>query len=128
MTFFTVRTHGEDQLNKIVDYLNGIHNTINFTHEDSKYEVHFLDTTVRILPNRILYNILYTKPTGTHLYLHYNSAHPHSVTAKGPYGQFLRLRLICTLEQDYQYHGEKIIKYCIARGSPQKPWNNTTKK
>ena len=81
---FMVWPHGEDQLNKFDDYLNGIHNTVKFTHEASKYEVNFLDTTVRILPNGKLYTTLYTKPTDTHQYLHYNSAHPHSFTAKGP--------------------------------------------
>ena len=46
-----VWTHGEEQLNKFVEYLNGIHQTIKFTHEISQEEINFLDTTVKILPN-----------------------------------------------------------------------------
>ena len=118
---FMVWTHGEIQLQKFVEYLNSIHDTIKFKHEASTTEVNFLDTTIKIQTNRELYTTLFTKPTDTHLYLHYNCAHPHSVTAKGPYGQFLILRCICTLDQDYQLHGQKLIKYCMARGYPHKP-------
>ena len=117
---FMVWTHGEEQLNKFVEYLNGIHQTIKFTHEISQEEINFLDTTVKILPNRHLYTTLYNKPTDTHLYLHYQSAHPHSVTANGPYGQFLCIRRICTLDTDYQINGEKLIKYYLDRGYPRK--------
>ena len=82
--------HGEHELQKFVEYLN-IHPTIKFTHEFSKTDVNFLDTTVKINSDRHLYTTLYTKPTDTHLYPHYSSVHPHSVTTNGPYGQFLRL-------------------------------------
>ena len=55
---FMVWTHGEQQLKKFVEYLNGIHPTIKFTHEQSLEEINFVDTTVRILPNRTLYTTL----------------------------------------------------------------------
>ena len=45
----------------------------------------------------------------------------HSVTTNGPYGQFLRLRRICTLDSDYQIHGQSLIKFYQDRGYPQKP-------
>ena len=125
---FMVWTHGEEQLNKFVQYLNNIHPTIKFTHECSKEEINFLDTTVKILPDRSLYTTLYNKPTDTHLYLHYHSAHPHSVTANGPFGQFLRVRRICTLNSDYQINGQKLIKYYLDRGYPLKPLENHYKK
>ena len=114
----------EDQLNKLVEYLYGIHLTIKFTHEIRLEEINFLDTTERILPNRSVYTTLYNKPTDTHLYLHYESAHPHSVTANGPYGQFLRIRRICTLDIDYQTNGQKFIKYYQDRGYPRKALEN----
>ncbi len=36
----------------------------------------FLDTTVKFDTNYNLYTTLYTKPTDTHTYLHFTSAHP----------------------------------------------------
>ena len=125
---FMVWTHGGEQLNKFVQYLNNIHPTIKFTYECSKEEIDFLDTTVKILPDRSLYTTLYNKPTDTHLYLHYHSAHPHSVTTNGPFGQFLRVRRICTLNSDYQINGQKLIKYYLDRGYPLKPLENHYKK
>ena len=117
---FMVWTHGEQQLKKFVEYINGIHPTIKFTHEQSLEEINFLDTTLRILPNRTLYTTLYNKPTDTHLYLHHDSAHPHSVTANGPYDQFLRISRICALDTDYQTNGQKLIKYYLDRDYPKK--------
>ena len=70
-----VWTHGEDQLNEFITYLNSIHPTIKFTHESSLTHINFLDTTVKINQDRELYTTLYEKPTDTHLYLHYTSAH-----------------------------------------------------
>ena len=125
---FMVWTHGEEQLNKFVNYLNGIYPTIEYTHEVSQEEINFLDTTVRILPNRCLYTTLYNKPTDTHLYLHHDSAHPHSVNANGPYGQFLRIRRICTLDSDYQINGQKLITYYQNRGYPVKALDNHYKR
>ena len=63
---------------------------------------------------------MYNKPTDTHLYLHYTSAHPSSVMNKSPYGQFLRLRRICTLDEDYQKNADKLVKYYTKRGYPEK--------
>ena len=88
---FMIWTNGEDKLEELITYLNGIHPTIKFTSEHSYTNISFLDTTVRINDNRELYTTLYEKPTDTHLYLHYSSTHHAPSKTKGPYGQFLRL-------------------------------------
>ena len=115
---FLIWTHGEAELLKFVDYMNNQHQTIKFTQEFSYNHINFLDTTVKFGLDRKLITTLYNKPTDTHLYLHYNSAHPHSVTHKGPFGQFLRLRRICSLDQDYLENAEKLISYYKKRGYP----------
>ena len=119
---FMIWTHGEDNLNEFIQYLNSIQPTIKFAHELSHSEIDFLHTTVKINDSRQLYTSLYEKPTDTHLYLHYTSSHHNPYKTKGPCGQFLRLRRICTYDDDFQANAEKLIGYYLTRGSkmPQK--------
>ena len=82
---FMIWIYGEDKLQEFITYLNSIHPTINFTHEFSYTHISFLDTTVKINENRELYTTLCEKPTDTHLYIHYSSAHHAPSKTKGPY-------------------------------------------
>ena len=125
---FMIWTHGEDKLQEFITYLNGIHKTIKFTHEFSQSQINLLDTTVKVGDNRELCTTLFEKPTDTHLYLHYTSSRHAPSKSKGPYGQFLRLRRICTYDHDFEDNAEKQIKYYIKRDYPEKnPLENTTK-
>ena len=117
---FMIWTHGEEELLKFIRYLNSIHEKIKFTHEYSTESINFLDTTVKIDTDSLLYTTLYEKPTDTHLYLHYSSAHHKPCHTKGPYGQFLRIRRICTRNQDFIHHGFKLMEYYLNRGYPLK--------
>ena len=81
---FMVWTHGEGSLNHFIEYLISLHESIKFTHEFSYSDINFLDTTVKFNVNRELITTLYNKPTDTHLYLEYSSAHPSNVLEKGP--------------------------------------------
>ena len=93
---FLIWTHREESLKIFFDYLNSLHETVKFTHDMSYTSIDFLDTTVKFGPDRGPITTLYNKPTDTHLYLEHSSAHPQSVLTKGPYGQYLRLRRICS--------------------------------
>ena len=87
---------------KKLDHLNSVNETIKFIHEISYTQIDFLDTTVKFGADRGLITTLYSKPTDTHLYLEHSLAHPQSVLTKGPYGQYLRLRRICSLDSDFE--------------------------
>ena len=117
---FCIWTHGEESFIDFMKYMNSIHPTIKFTHEVSKYSIDFLDTTVKLNDNRELITTLYNKPTDTHLYLEYSSAHPKNVMDKGPYGQYLRLRRICSLDSDFELNAHKLTGYYLNRGYPFK--------
>ena len=104
-------THGKDELDKFINYLNNIHPQIKFTSEVSDTSVNFLDTTVKIDTDNIIYTTLYEKPIDTHLYLHYESAHHSPCHEKGPHGQFLRIRRICGKNQDFIESGIKMIEH-----------------
>ena len=116
---FLVWTHGENKLLEFIHYLNSVHPTIKFTHEYSPHRINFLDTMVKKHLNNTLITTLYEKPTDTHLYLHYTSAHHHPCKTKGPYGQFLRLRRVCILDDDYHTNAAKLIDYYLKRGYPK---------
>ena len=50
------------------------------------------------------------------------------MTANDPYGQFLRIRRICTLDSDNQINGQKLITYYQNRGYPVKALDNHYKR
>ena len=77
--------------------------------EVSTHSVNFLYTTVKIDSDNTLYTTLYEKPTDAHLYLHYDSAHHSPCHSRGPYGQFVRIRRICSKNEDFIDNGIKMI-------------------
>ncbi len=117
---FMVWNHGEQSLKEFVEYLNSAHRSIKFTTEYSAVSVNFLDTKVLVEPeSRLLYTDLFTKPTDTHDYLHYKSSHPKSCKDSGPYSQLLRVKRICSRNEDCQRHQENILGHYSRRGYPQ---------
>ena len=113
---FMIWTNGEDELIRFISYLNDIQPSITFTHGHSCHTVNFLDTSIHIDENRRIYTNLYEKPTDTHLYLHYTSSHYEPCKSKGPYGQYLCLRRICSIDQDFKYNSRKLTEFYIERG------------
>ena len=111
--------HGETELLKFVNYLNTSHDTIKFTMEFSKARIDFLDTTVILDPETsTVYTTLYMKPTDTNDYLEFSSSHPDHCKTGGPKGQFLRLRRICTRDEDFEFHCENMKQNYIRRNYP----------
>ena len=103
----------EAELTKFTDHLNTVHETIKFTVEKSKKSIDFLDTTVRT-KNRKLETSLFVRPTDRNKYLPFDSAHPYSCKKGLPYGQFLRIRIICSDESDYTHH-------CVKKAAQMRP-------
>ena len=89
-----------------------------FTHESSTTSISFLDTLVCKNNQDILYTNLYTKPTDSHMYLHYTSSHPKHCKTGLPYSQFLRLRRICSHDSDFTEHAKSMSQNFINRGYP----------
>ncbi len=125
---FMIWTHGLVELKKFIDHLNSAHPTIKFTDEWSEIEINFLDTTVKVSQDGKLYTTLYTKPTDTHTYLHYLSAHTMHQKKSGPYSQLIRVRRICTKFDDYLANANKILAYYKLRGYPNETLPEAFKK
>ena len=100
---FCIWQHGPTELGKFVTHLNEVHETIKFTVEKSWESINFLDTTV-IKSNNVLTTTLYVKPTDRNNYLPFDSAHPLHCKRGLPYGQFLRIRRICSSEAEFERH------------------------
>ncbi len=97
---FAIWEHGQETLDIFLGQINEFHDTIQFTAEYSTERITFLDTTV-ILDGTTIHTDLYTKPTDTHQYLSPESCHPKHCTTSIPYSQSLRLRRICSRNEDF---------------------------
>ena len=63
---------------------------------------------------------LYSKPTDSHSYLRYDSAHPPRCMQSLPYSQFLRIRRICTKKSDFEKHASNMKQDFPHRGYPKR--------
>ena len=75
--------------------MNTVHPTIKFTAASSRTEIPFLDILIKVRDG-LLHTDLHIKPTNTHNYLHYLSAHPRHCKDNIPFSQFLRVRRLCS--------------------------------
>ena len=115
---FMIWTLGQEKLEIFIQDLNSCHPSIKFTYETSTSCLSFLDTNVKIDEEGTIYTDLYSKPTDTHNYLRYESCHPQSTKKGLPYSELLRVRRICTKEDDFQKQAQKIISYFLRQGYP----------
>jgi hypothetical protein len=115
---FMIWEHGSDSLQDFLLHLNSCHRTIKFTSEHSHKEVTFLDTLVKIDDNHKLYTDLYCKPTDSHNYLLYDSAHPTHLKNSLPYSQLLRIRRICSHLTDFDKNAIEISRHFLRRNYP----------
>ena len=116
---FCIWQHGESSLESFIEHLNGAHRTIKFTAKTSDTRVNFLDTTV-IVREKELITTLYVKPTDRNTYLPFNSAHPYHCKKGLPYGQFLRIRRICSQENDFETNCVKKSTLLLQKGYPMR--------
>ena len=105
---FLIWKGDKDSLIEFLDYLNNVAPSIKFTHEISTDSVNFLDTTVLKDGQGYINTDVYQKPTDTHPYLHWTSAHPPHLKRSIPYSQALRLRRICSSTDTLR---KRIIEY-----------------
>lgn len=114
---FLIWQYSNIELDAYIAYLNNHLPSIKFTVERSRKSVTFLDTTVKLVNNRIETD-LYCKPTDAHNYLLYKSSHPQKCKDSIPYSQFLRIRRICTKTEDFDDHAIKFCEHFHRRGYP----------
>ena len=103
-------------LNAFMEHLNNVVPCIKFTHEISSTSVNILDTKVMKDSNDNISTDVCQKPTETHPYLHWTSAHPPHLKHSVPYTQALRLRRICTSTNVLEQRIREYSEYFVACG------------
>ena len=114
-----------------ISYIKNFHPALQFTWEISETSVSFLDILVSINGNRITTSVFY-KPTDSHSYLLYSSSPNHTKQCI-LLSQFLRLRRLCSEDEDFQFKSLEMrvfcptwlshlsSRYCLFKGLPNSP-------
>ena len=110
----------DERINEFHQFLNSLDEDLKFTIEIAKDYLCFLDLGISIVNNKLVTTV-YSKPTDSHLYLQSNSCHnPKSINGIQK-GVALRIRRICSSDQDYFEKSKEYMAYLVARGhSPRK--------
>jgi hypothetical protein len=114
---FCIWQHGLEELNEFYKHINSANPNLKFTMESSENKISFLDTMVKI-EQQCIQTDLYCKPTDSHNYLRFNSAHPKSCKESIPYSQFLRVRRICSEIKDFDKNITMLCGHFLKRGYP----------
>ena len=106
-----------DELEDFIDFVSNFHPALQFTSTITETELPFLDINLRISEDRIQTSVFY-KETDTHNYLHFSSFHPDHCKRAIPYSQFLRLRRLCSDDDDFQNKSREMMTFFTQRGYP----------
>ena len=112
---FAIWNGSEERINDFHRFLNSLDEDLKFTMEIARDCLCFLDLGISIVNNKLVITV-YSKPTDGHLYLQSNSCHnPKSIDGIQK-GVALRIRPICSSEQDYLEKSKGHMAYLVARG------------
>ena len=79
-------------------------------HGISDNSLECLDVLMTLTPAGISTSVHY-KPTDSHSYLHYSSHHPQKCKDGIPFSQFLRLRRLCSEEEDFTAKSLEMVEF-----------------
>ena len=106
-----------DDLDSFISYVNSFHPALEFTSEVSDRSVTFLDIQVSITDIHLSTTVHY-KPTDSHSYLLYSSSHPKHTLNAIPFSQFLRLRRLCSDDNDFSNKCMEMRSFFLNRNYP----------
>ena len=104
-----------NRVKTLLEELNEVHPQIKFDINYSYKQINFFDKTVTI-ENDSLITSIYTKPTDRHAFLHQKSYHPRSTKKAISFSQALRIKGICSKEDDYREGITKLKQQFMERG------------
>ena len=100
------------------DFVQNFNPAIKFTSSISPDTVVFLDISIHLKDGSFTTSVHY-KETDSHSYLQYESSHPLSTKNSIPYSQFLRLRRLCSDEDEFQRKCTEMTQFFTARHYPK---------
>ena len=106
-----------DELENFIDFVSNFHPAFQFTSTITETELPFLDINLHISEDRI-HTSIFHKETDTHSYLHFSSFHPYHCKRVIPYSQFLRLRRLCSDDDDFLVKSREMMTIFTQRGYP----------
>lgn len=112
---FAIWTHGKQLLENFISNINNHHSTTKFTATFSGEEFIFLDTRVYIKWGH-LETDFHVKDTDTHQYLHATSCHPLHCKTAISFSQALRLKRICSSNENFEKRTQELVEHFSARG------------
>ena len=110
---FFIWTGSENGLQQFISKINEVHLSIKF---DFKTQIYFLVITVAKTSTGKLSTALYKKEIDRQSYLHWKSKHPETLKRSTPFSQALRLKRICTAEEDFKDQSKALTKQLVERG------------
>lgn len=111
-----VTTMTKENLEKFIQEFNNFHPSIRVTSTISEDCINFLD--ISILNGDTLSTTVFYKETDSHNYLNFRSFHPDHCKRSIPYSQFLRLRRLCSDEEDFARKTEEMKGFFRLCGYP----------
>ena len=111
-----METKSEKDLIEFLNELNTKHTSIKFEFKYSRQQTEFLDTLVHIDNNHKLQTTLCKKPTDRQNYLHSKSEHPYSIKKSIAYSQALRIKRICSTQNEFEKHSSNLLQQLKKKG------------
>ena len=113
-SLFTMWTNRISELSQFCLLLM-YHSGYTFSMVIGRHKLRFLDVHVSNVNNK-LETTVYSKPTSSHMYLHNSSCHPSGCKKGISKGVALRLRRICSSDEEYNKQAELYKSYLVSRG------------
>ena len=113
---FMIWTGSEQELLDFMSDLNKKHPSIKFEFKYSQTKIEFLDVLIYKDHNNMLQTTIYRKQTDRQNYLDARSEHPKLLKDSIPYSQALRIKRICSSQQEFLNHTAKMINPFQKRG------------
>ena len=107
----------KNKLDNFAEFINNFHPSLKFTWAISDNQLPFLDLLLKPTPQGLTTSIHY-KETDSHSYITYTLSHPVRCKNSVPYSQFLRLRRICSDENDYKTKSKEMASFFLQRDNP----------
>ena len=102
-------SYTEDDLTQFLIFASSYHPKLQYTWSISSVKLPFLDMFLIPCDDRIATSIQY-KETDSHSYLNFKSSHTFKCKASIPTNQFLRLRRICSEDDDFEEAATTILR------------------
>jgi hypothetical protein len=113
-----IATCPEADLMQFIDFVSTFHPALRYTHTISDTSLSFLDIKLTITQSTQLSTSVFYKETDSHSYLTYPSSHPTTTKDSIPYSQFLRLRRLCSDDDDFRAQAASMATFFRSRGYP----------